>query len=146
MVAPRLSSLYRVFCTRAAVVVRLLRGFLPEMRFQNRRETLCRTLVVIVVCALVFLFAYHAKTAVYGPSTAKITPVTASKLWVSSQKMEPTPQQSTSMVLSWALVLCFFALHMPRKPLLRHAVETPAPALLPVIELHRFFRPPPALS
>ena len=115
------------------------------MGLQNRKETLCRTLIVIVVCALVFLFAYRAKTAVYGPSTSKVTPVTASKLWVSSQKMEPAPQ-STAMVLTWAVVLCFFALHMPRKPLLRLAVETPAPALLPFIELQRFLRPPPVLQ
>lgn len=107
-----------------------------------RKETFCRTLIVIVVCALVFLFAYHSKTAGYGSSQARITPVTASKLWVSSQKMEPAPQ-STAVALSWAAVLCFFALHLPRKPLLRRTIEPPAPALLPFIEVHRFLRPPP---
>jgi hypothetical protein len=112
------------------------------MRYPSKKETLCRTLIVIVVCALVFLFAYHAKTGVYGPLKAKVTPVTASKLWVGSQKMQPTPQ-STVTVLTWAFVLCFFALTLARKPQLRQAVETPVPALLPSFELHRFLRPPP---
>ena len=139
-VVPRLSCFCRVFVLGRQMVY-ANRGASPEMRFQSRKETLCRTLIVIVVCALVFLFAYHAKTGVYGPSKAKVTPVTASKLWVSSQKMEPAPQ-STAMVL-WAAVLCFFALTMTPKPLLRHAVETPTPALLPSFEWHRFLRPPP---
>ena len=122
----------------------LVVGLLPSMGLQSRRETLCRTLIVVVVCALVFLFAYRAKTAVYGPSTARITPVTASKLWVSSQKMEPAAQ-NTAVGLSWAIVLCFFALHRATKPLVRPAIKTPVPALLPFIELQRFLRPPPSV-
>lgn len=110
-----------------------------------RKETFCRTLIVIVVCALVFLFAYNSKTAGYGTSKARITPVTASKLWVSSQKMEPAPQ-STAVAFPCAAVLCFFALRLPRKPLLRRAAETPALALLPFIEVQRFLRPPPVVG
>ena len=42
---------------------------------------------VVALCVLVFMFALHAKTAVYnGGAPAKVTPSTASKLWLNGQK------------------------------------------------------------
>jgi len=43
-------------------------------------------------CLLVFLFAFHAKTAVYGPSlNVKPDAATASKLWVKDKTAPPRP-------------------------------------------------------
>ena len=59
---------------------------LPIKIMQNER--LWRTLL-LALCVLTFMFALHAKTAVYnGDAPAKVTPSTASKLWLSGQKME----------------------------------------------------------
>jgi hypothetical protein len=46
----------------------------------------------LTACLLVFLFAFHAKTAVYGPSL-KVKPntATASKLWVKDKTVPPRP-------------------------------------------------------
>ena len=53
-----------------------------------QHERLWRGLL-LMLCALVFMFALHAKTAVYnGSAPAKVTPSTASKLWLNGQKME----------------------------------------------------------
>jgi hypothetical protein len=46
----------------------------------------------ITACLLVFLFAFHAKTAVYGPSlSVKVDTATASKLWVKDKTVPPRP-------------------------------------------------------
>jgi hypothetical protein len=46
----------------------------------------------ITACLLVFLFAFHAKTAVYGPSlNVKPDTATASKLWVKDKAVPPRP-------------------------------------------------------
>ena len=50
-----------------------------------QKETLWRTLAVLV-CALVFFFALHAKTSIYNGSGVNVTPSTSSKLWLGGQK------------------------------------------------------------
>ena len=46
----------------------------------------------VTASLLVFLFAFHAKTAVYGPSlSVKPDAATASKLWVKDKTVPPRP-------------------------------------------------------
>ena len=57
-------------------------------------------------CLLVFLFAFHAKTAVYGPSlSVKPDTATASKLWMKAKLVPPRPSPVAviphSQILNW---------------------------------------------
>ena len=71
---------------------------------------------LIMLCALVFMFALHAKTSVYsGTGPAKVTPSTASKLWLSGQKMEVQSVDSGSGMLFWMAVLCLVGLYLHRE-------------------------------
>jgi hypothetical protein len=102
-----------------------------------------RTLA-LAFCALVFFFALHAKTSVYNGSSANVTPSTASKLWVSGQKMEThAPESATGGVLFWMSVLCLFGLYFHSERIFESAFLEPAPCNLPLRHLHRFLRPPP---
>ncbi len=84
--------------------------------------------LLLALCVLVFLFALHAKTAAYnGGAPAKVTPSTASKLWVSGQKMEAPPVEPGSSVLFCMIFLCLFALNLQRQSLTQTAWITPAP-------------------
>lgn len=99
---------------------------------------------LIMLCALVFMFALHAKTSVYsrtGP--AKATPSTASKLWLSGQKMEVQSVDSGSGMLFWMAVLCLVGLYLHRELRARSAFLAPFPKNLPLRQVHRFLRPPP---
>jgi hypothetical protein len=99
------------------------------------------------LCALVFFFALHAKVAVYNNGTpAKVTPSTASKLWLSGQKMEAQAPQSTGLVLFWIAFSCLFSLNLHRAPKVRSAIARPLPNDLRLRHLHRFLRPPPFQS
>jgi len=106
-------------------------------------ERLRRSLL-LTLCVLVFMFALHAKTAVYdGGAPAKVTPSTASKLWLSGQKMEVQSVDSDSGVLFWMAVLCLIGLYLHRELRVRSAFLTPPPRNLPLRQMHRFLRPPP---
>ena len=104
-------------------------------------------LLLLTLCVLVFMFALHAKTAVYkGRATAKVTPstATASKLWLGDgQKMEVRSVDSGGAALFWMAVLCLIGLYLHRELRVQSAFIAPAPRNIPLRYLHRFLRPPP---
>ncbi len=100
--------------------------------------------MLLVLCALVLFFAFHAKLAVYNHGAPiQVTPSTASKLWLSSQKMEAQTLESASALLFWIAFSCFFSLYLHREPKVRAAFVAPLPQSVPLRYLHRFLRPPP---
>jgi hypothetical protein len=104
-----------------------------------------RRVLLLALCALVFMFAWRAKTEVYnGGAPAKVTPSTASKLWVSGQKMEVQSVDSSSGVLFWMAILCLVGLYLHRELRVQSAFLTPPPRNLPQRQVYRFLRPPPA--
>ncbi len=108
-----------------------------------RNKTLWRA-TLLVLCALVFFFALHAKTAVYNNGApAKITPATSLKLWLSGHKMESETLESASVVLFWIAFTCLFGLLLHQEPKVHSVFITPPPSNLPLRHLHRFLRPPP---
>jgi hypothetical protein len=108
------------------------------------RESILWRVTLLWLCALVFFFALHAKTAVYhGGAPAKVTPSTASKLWLSQQKMEAQTLQPTGVVLFWIAFTCLFSLNLQREPRVRSVVVIASPNDLRLRYLHRFLRPPP---
>ena len=112
-------------------------------RIFMRNETLWRA-TLLWLCSLVFFFALHAKLAVYnGDAPAKVTPSTASKLWVSSQKMESQTLESAGVVLFWIAFTSLFSLYLHREPRVQSVFVTPPPTLFPQRHLRRFLRPPP---
>ncbi len=108
------------------------------------RKNLLWRVTLLWLCALVFFFALHAKTAVYnGGAPAKATPSTASKLWLSGQKMEAQTPLSPGVVLFWIAFTCLFSLYLLHEPKVRSAVVVRSPDNLRLWQLHRFLRPPP---
>ena len=108
-----------------------------------QNERLWRALL-LTLCVLVFMFALHAKTAVYnGGAPAKATPSTASKLWLNGQKMEVPSVDSSGGMLFWMAVLCLVGLYLHRELRVRSAFLAPPPRNLPLRQMHRFLRPPP---
>jgi hypothetical protein len=107
-----------------------------------------RRALLLALCVLVFLFALHAKTAVYnGSAPAKVTPSTASKLWVSGQKMEIQPVDSaTGGALFFVALLCVFGLYLHRERRVQSAFLIPPPRDFSLRYIHRFLRPPPVLA
>ena len=113
------------------------------MRFEiMQKETLWRTLAVLV-CALVFFFALHAKTSIYNGSGVNVTPSTASKLWLGGQKIQTHSLESNVGLLFWMAVLYLFILFAQRERLEYTSPLVPAHSNLPLGYLHRFLRPPP---
>jgi hypothetical protein len=111
------------------------------------RQKMHWRVLVILFCALVFFFALHAKTAVYNNAPpAKQTASTASKLWLSGQKMEVQSIDSTGGVVFWMALLYLFGLCLVQTPVLQRALVIPAVRNLPLWEVHRFLRPPPQIS
>jgi hypothetical protein len=117
-------------------------GLLPIKIMQNDR--LWRTLL-LSLCVLIFMFVLHAKTAVYnGDAPAKVTPSTASKLWLSGQKMEVHSADSGTRLLFWMGTLCLlYGVHLRRAPRVQGAFTPPAPRNFALRHLRRFLRPPP---
>jgi hypothetical protein len=99
----------------------------------------------VALCLLVFFFALHAKTAMYnGGAPVKITPSTASKLWVSGQKIEVPPAVDSGVpALVWIAALFLYAPPLHRQPLVPGVFLIPPPSNLPSWHLQRFLRPPP---
>ena len=111
------------------------------------KRDLLHTAVPVAFCVLVFFFALHAKTAVYGGAASpKVTTATASKLWVNSQKIDGRAAQSHAAPLFWLLFvsIVFFGLH--RRAWLPSAVASRPASNLPLWHRHRFLRPPPFLG
>jgi hypothetical protein len=110
------------------------------------RNNTLRLTILLTLCALVFMFALRAKTAGYnGGAAAKVTPATASKLWLSGQKMEVRSVDSGSAVLFW-IVPGLFLLSLRRETGAGSAYLAPSPNNLSQRYLHRFLRPPPVLA
>lgn len=103
-----------------------------------------RSVLLLAICFLLFLFVLQAKTAVYnGKAEAKATPTTASKLWVDGHKWEDPSITSSTAILFWMVSL--FLLALCRRPEWRaHRVrEAVYPRLSSRRHLQRFLRPPP---
>jgi hypothetical protein len=107
-----------------------------------KKEIAWRTLAVLV-CALVFFFALHAKTSVYNGSGVNVTPSTSSKLWLGGQKIQTHSLESNTGLLFWMAVLCLLILLVRRERLECSTPLVPAHSNLPLRYLHRFLRPPP---
>jgi hypothetical protein len=100
--------------------------------------------LLFALCALVFFFAWHAKTAVYsGGGPIKATPSTASKLWLNSEKLAVQSVAPTSSLLFWVAILCLCSGYLRREPLARIADLTPPPRETTLCDRHLFLRPPP---
>jgi hypothetical protein len=113
------------------------------MRFGfMQKKTLWRALAVLV-CALVFFFALHAKTSMYNGSGVNVTPSTCSKLWLNGQKIETHSLESNVGLLFWMALLCLFIFSVQLERLEYSASSAPAHNNLPLRYLHRFLRPPP---
>jgi hypothetical protein len=105
-----------------------------------------RNALLLAICFLLFLFVLQAKTAVYnGKAPAKVTPTTASKLWVDGHKWEDPSISSSTAILFWMVSLFLLALY--RKPEWRaHSVrQTIHPPFSTRQHLQRFLRPPPVI-
>ena len=89
----------------------------------------------------VFVLALGAKLSMYDPPhPGAINPVSASKLWVSGEKLETMPPGLLPVL--WLTTLLFFLPRVPR--ILRsEPCRTHAPRRSDLRELYRFFRPPP---
>ena len=106
-----------------------------------------RRALLLILCVFVFMFALHAKTEVYsGGVPAKVTPTNASKLWFSAEKMEIQSVDLSSGVPFWMGVLCLIVIYLHRELRVRSAFLTPPPRNLPLRQMHRFLRPPPAVA
>jgi hypothetical protein len=118
---------------------------LPNVSLQIQQSKLLRMALPVALCLLVFFFALHAKTAVYnGGSPVKISPATASKLWLSGQKLQAPPIQfDHTPLLFWFLAVSLFGFCLNRRPLIQSVVVVPQPSNIRLWHLRRFLRPPP---
>jgi hypothetical protein len=99
---------------------------------------------LLALCGLVFFFAFHAKIAVYSVDTpVKVTPSTASKLWLNGPKLQIPPIDSSSSALFWTRILYLWDLHLQRESRVLGALLAPPPSGLALRHLHPFLRPPP---
>lgn len=97
--------------------------------------------LLLLSCALVFLFAFHAKTAIYN-NPSHIDGSTASKMWLTGTKLECDISASDAFaVWIFALFLLVVVPSMER----RFENLRLAPVAVPrnQVYLERFFRPPP---
>ena len=122
----------------------VLGGSLKSVNLQTTHyEGLWRKLL-LALCALVFFFALHAKTALYnGAAPVKVTTSTASKLWLNGQKMQVQSVDSSACALFWVAVFCLCGLYLHREPFVQSAILVPPSSTLTLLYLRRFLRPPP---
>jgi len=103
-----------------------------------------RAAVPAVFCLLVFFFALHAKTAVYGAANqTRITPSTSSKMWSSGQKLDARCFAPQSAPLFWPILLTLLGLFLCEQPFIKTALIVAPSSNLRLRHLHRFLRPPP---
>lgn len=119
-------------------------AFPLAVNFQLKQNgTLWRALRV-GFCVLVFFFALHAKTAVYGGGApARLAPSTTAKLWPSEQKMEVQTFDAGAGALFCMAALCLVEPLVRREVFVHSAFVTPPPDVRSRRHLHRFLRPPP---
>ena len=98
--------------------------------------------LLLLSCALVFSFAFHAKVAVYHNPT-HIDASTSSKLWLNGGRMESASLAPGPLLLPFAFLLFLFQPTLPRRlPVLRPA---PVSSRRKQHSLYWFLRPPPGL-
>ena len=114
------------------------------MRFSLVQDKTVRCELLFALCALVFFFAWHAKTAVYsGGGPVKATPSTAAKLWLNGQKMGVPSVETSAPPLFATAFLCLWILFERRERVNPSAYFTPPPTRLSLCDRHLFLRPPP---
>jgi len=118
---------------------------LLSVNSRTKQDEMIRRACVVTFCFLVFLFALRAKTAVYhSGAQGKITPSTASKLWVSAEKSEARGVAFPSVLPPWLTFLSLFGLYLlPKRRCFQDALVTHPPSNLRLRHLRRFLRPPP---
>jgi len=103
--------------------------------------------VAVAFSVLVFFFALHAKTAVYGrSSSANITTATASKMLGTTQKLDGRAVQSQTTPVFWLLFVSILSFSLHRRTWLSSAVTLRPANNIPLWQLQRFLRPPPVLG
>ena len=104
------------------------------------RQAACSHLFVSALVVLVFVLALRAKLSLYDPPHAgSISPASASKLWVGSEKLKA--MTVTLPVLWFASLLLFF---FPPRRVLTFAIAGPLSERdFDQFERFRFLRPPP---
>lgn len=122
----------------------MLAAWQPSVNFSIIHDKTLRRVLLFALCALVFFFAWHAKTTLYsGGGPVKATPSTATKLWLNGQKMGIPSVESSAPSLSALVLLCLWVPYVRRERLNRTAYLTPLPTRLTLCDLHLFLRPPP---
>ena len=98
-------------------------------------------LLLVSACVLVFSFALHAKVAVYGHTTQP-TPSTASKLWLSTSRVD-SPPLCFDLFPFWVVALlgCLFSWQASGR--YHELREAAVPELRGQRYFRRFLRPPP---
>jgi len=125
----------------------MLAAWQPRVNSSITQDKTLRRATLFALCALVFFFAWHAKTAVYsGGGPIKASPSTAAKLWLSSQKMGLPSVESSLPSLFTATVLCFWFLYLRKERFNETAYLTPPTSSRTLCDLHLFLRPPPVLA
>ena len=97
--------------------------------------------LLLLSCVLVFLFAFHAKTAIYH-NAGHIDGSTSSKLWLSGSKLESDFSAPTNLIL-WIFAFLLLLLVPNRKRRVRDLRHAAIPVPRHQVFLKRFFRPPP---
>ena len=102
-----------------------------------------RLLWVALAAAVVFLFAFHAKTGVYGRgSDVKVTATTSAKLWLNGQKADVKPRIQTGTLSIWFALLLLHLSFVWAKSGIRNLFDIAPPPRL-ALDYRRFLRPPP---
>jgi hypothetical protein len=112
------------------------------MKFADVQERRRWRAALVTLCALVFLFAWHAKLAVYRGNHVKATAATSSKLWLDGQKLVLPSIQSHSGVALWA-ALSSLPLLARNDFRVHNSLLPPSAVNLTQHHLPCFFRPPP---
>lgn len=97
--------------------------------------------ILLLSCALVFLFAFHAKTAIYT-NPAHIDGSTSSKLWLNGTKLE-SDISAPAAFAAWIFALLLLVVVPVRERRFGTLRRVPIPVPRNQIYLQRFFRPPP---
>jgi hypothetical protein len=101
-------------------------------------------LLITLAAAVVFLFAFHAKTGVYSSATGvKVTASTCAKMWLNGQKAEVEPTGQAGALLIWFAILFIHYLYLHRKFGIPTLFRAPAPVRRRLLHWRRGFRPPP---
>lgn len=99
---------------------------------------------IALAAAVVFLFAFQAKTGVYGRGdSVKATSSTSAKMWLNGQKADVEPTGQTGTLLIWFAILFIHYLYLHRQFGVRTLFRVPAPLRLGLLYWRRCLRPPP---